>query len=65
MKFSTPFGEKSFASVGAGKSRFHSFAAEAASVPAGTVTVTATAEIEGTTEAPTRDVEYANANCGR
>ncbi|MEU4449581.1 family 43 glycosylhydrolase [Actinosynnema sp. NPDC050801] len=43
----TPYGTKSFDDVKAGKTRFHPFTTRQSSVTAGTVTVTATATVDG------------------
>ncbi|MBD5784594.1 Ig-like domain-containing protein [Cellulosimicrobium terreum] len=47
VTLSTPYGEKSFADVAPGKNAYQSFAARAVSVPAGSVTVTGAATIDG------------------
>lgn len=44
---STPYGERSFAAVAPGKNAYHAFAVRAASVAAGTVTVTGATTVDG------------------
>ncbi len=62
LTMQSEFGEKSFASIAAGKHATHAFASRAPSVPAGDVTVTAT--LDGTTASSTGTVEYEARSCG-
>ncbi|WP_258068032.1 alkaline phosphatase family protein [Rathayibacter sp. AY1B5] len=57
------FGSKSFAAVAAGKSASHAFSTRATTIPAGTVTVAATATINGTPATTTMQAPYAAASC--
>jgi alpha-L-arabinofuranosidase/regulation of enolase protein 1 (concanavalin A-like superfamily) len=61
---STPFGEKTFADVAPGKNAYQSFATRATSAPAGTATVTGTAEVDGEQVTSTVDVAYDALDCG-
>lgn len=62
MKFTTPYGTKSFVEVGPGKSATHTFTVRKASVPAGEITVQAVRLTGGVTAS--RTVAYAAATCG-
>ncbi|MBD5785525.1 family 43 glycosylhydrolase [Cellulosimicrobium terreum] len=62
VTLSTPYGEKAFAAVAPGKNAYQSFAVRAATVEAGTVTVTGTT-VQGGTEVPV-DVAYDALACG-
>ncbi len=55
---------KSFASVAPGKNAFHAFTTRQASVPAGTVSVQASATVDGENVTVTEDVPYDGINCG-
>ncbi|MBD8079804.1 S8 family peptidase [Cellulosimicrobium arenosum] len=59
----TPYGSKTFADVADGKNAYQSFAVRAASVEAGTATVEATAEIDGTEVTTSYDAEYDALSC--
>jgi hypothetical protein len=59
-----PYGSKSFASLGAGKSASASFTTRQASIPLGAVTLTATATVGGAPVTVTTDAGYPAANCG-
>ncbi|MBD5786181.1 S8 family serine peptidase [Cellulosimicrobium terreum] len=59
----TPFGSKTFTDVAAGKNAYQSFAVRAASVEAGSVTVEATADIDGTEVTTSYDADYAALTC--
>ncbi|MBD5785524.1 family 43 glycosylhydrolase [Cellulosimicrobium terreum] len=48
VTLTTPFGARAFADVAPGKNAYQSFSARAASIPAGSVTVTGTATLVGT-----------------
>ncbi|WP_067872153.1 NPCBM/NEW2 domain-containing protein [Agromyces aureus] len=61
VKLQSPYGEKSFASVAAGKNATHSFTTREASVPAGTVTVEATRASDGGVS--TQTVAYDARSC--
>ncbi|MFD4421720.1 glycoside hydrolase domain-containing protein [Agromyces sp. NPDC058484] len=61
---SSTYGEKSFASVSAGKNAVHSFNTRASSVPAGTVTVEAGATLNGTAVTSTLTADYEARSCG-
>jgi hypothetical protein len=59
-----PYGSKSFAALGAGKSASASFTTRLASIPGGSLALTATATVGGSTVALTTDAPYPAANCG-
>lgn len=59
LTVTTPYGERSFAGVAPGQNAYQSFSARRADVPAGEVTVVATAVVEGTETSSTTTVPYA------
>lgn len=59
-----PHGSKSFGTLAAGKSASAAFTTRQSSVPAGTVTLTATATVGGATITDTVLLPYATATCG-
>ncbi|WP_198165682.1 glycoside hydrolase domain-containing protein [Agromyces laixinhei] len=61
---SSTYGEKSFASVSAGKNAVHSFTARASSVPDGTVTFEASATVNGADATTTLTADYEARSCG-
>ncbi|MBD8080024.1 family 43 glycosylhydrolase [Cellulosimicrobium arenosum] len=63
VTLSTPYGEKSFAAVAPGKNAYQSFAVRAPSVPAGSVTVTGTATVDGEEVTVDRDVQHDAVDC--
>ncbi|MFD4421034.1 family 20 glycosylhydrolase [Agromyces sp. NPDC058484] len=64
LVMTTAYGEKSFASVAAGKNAVHSFTTRLASVPAGTVTVEASATLNGAAVTSTLTADYDARSCG-
>lgn len=64
VSVNSPFGSKAFASIAAGKTTSTSFTTRQPSVPGGSMTLTATATVEGAPVSATFDVAYAAANCG-
>jgi hypothetical protein len=64
VTLSTPFGDKSFHRLGAGKSAFHPFMTGKGGTPAGVVTVTATAVIDGVPTSSVVTVPFAARSCG-
>jgi len=62
--FETAYGTKTFVDVAPGKNAFHSFTTRLASLPAGTLTVTATAVLDGTTVTSVQETQYDAMNCG-
>jgi type 1 glutamine amidotransferase len=60
----TRYGNRSFADVAPGAAAFQSFAVRAAAVPAGSVTVRATATVGGRDVTTTVNAEYAADTCG-
>ncbi|WP_157009298.1 glycosyl hydrolase family 95 catalytic domain-containing protein [Agromyces laixinhei] len=64
IRVQTPYGEKSFAGVAAGKNAFHVFTVRAGSIPAGAAIVeaTGTGELEGVSFS--ESVDYAAESCG-
>ncbi|QHC60385.1 alkaline phosphatase family protein [Rathayibacter sp. VKM Ac-2760] len=63
MTATSTFGSKSFAAVAAGKSASHAFTTRAATIPAGVVTVAATATVDGTPAVTTVEAPYAATSC--
>jgi regulation of enolase protein 1 (concanavalin A-like superfamily) len=63
LTFESAYGTKSFAEVAPGKNAVHAFTTRAVEIPAGTVTVTATATIDGAPVTYSVDAEYAAASC--
>ena len=61
MTIASAYGTKSFAAIAPGKNATHVFSTRKTSVPAGTVTVTATATIDGAPVTATIDTAYAAA----
>ncbi|WP_200802663.1 outer membrane protein assembly factor BamB family protein [Agromyces cerinus] len=64
VSIATEFGDKSFDGVAPGEKAFHPFSTRKQVLPAGEVTVTATAEIDGEDVTTTRYVEYERRSCG-
>ncbi len=64
VTLATPYGERSFEAVAAGANAYHAFAVRSASVPAGAVTVTATATVDGEAVTTEQQVEHAAHACG-
>ncbi|HEX5858598.1 MAG TPA: family 43 glycosylhydrolase [Microbacterium sp.] len=64
LNVSSAYGQKSVASLAAGKSAAYAFSTRQASVPTGTVSVQASATVEGAPVAVTIDGEYAARACG-
>jgi cytochrome c len=62
--FDSDYGTKTFVDVAPGKKAFHAFTARLASLPAGSVTVTATAVIDGATITTVEEVAYDAMDCG-
>lgn len=60
----TPWGSKTFSSIAAGKAASASFTTRQASVPGDTVTVNATATIDGNPVTAERQLAYSPASCG-
>jgi hypothetical protein len=60
----TRYGNRSFADVAPGAAAFQSFAVRAAAVPAGSVTVRATATVGGNEVTTTVNADYAAETCG-
>lgn len=63
VEIATPYGTKSFVGVTAGKNSFHAFTTRAASLPAGTATVTASGSFHGAALSETVEVPYAAVSC--
>ncbi|MBD8080026.1 Ig-like domain-containing protein [Cellulosimicrobium arenosum] len=63
VTLSTPLGEKSFDGVAPGKNAYQSFAARATSVPAGSVTVTGVATVDGGEVTSSTDVAFDTLDC--
>lgn len=59
-----PYGTKAFGSLAAGKSASAAFTTRQTAIPAGTVTVDATATVNGKTVTDTVSLPYAAASCG-
>ncbi len=64
VTLTTPYGTRTFAGVAPGANAYQSFATRATSVPAGTVTVTGTAVLDGTPVTTPYDVAYDAHPCG-
>lgn len=64
LTYESDFGSKSFAAVQPDKNAFHAFTTRLAALPAGDVTVTATATIDGQSVTSTEVVDYATRSCG-
>ncbi|KAJ8140099.1 hypothetical protein OY671_006704, partial [Metschnikowia pulcherrima] len=64
VTLTTTYGTKTFAGVAPGANAYQSFATRATSVPAGTVTVTGTAVLDGTPVTTPYDVAYDAHPCG-
>lgn len=64
VSYESDFGTKAFAGVQPGKNAFHAFTTRLAQLPAGEVTVTTSAQVEGLTVTDTKVIEYAAASCG-
>jgi len=64
VTLTTPFGTKAFADVAPGKNAYQSFATRATSVPAGSASVTGTAEIDGEQVTSTVTVDHDALDCG-
>ncbi|MDQ0574114.1 family 43 glycosylhydrolase [Agromyces albus] len=64
VAFETAYGSKSFASVAPGKSVAHAFTTRLTSVPAGVVSMDATATIEGQPVTVSHDAPYNARSCG-
>ncbi|WP_083259579.1 family 43 glycosylhydrolase [Cellulosimicrobium cellulans] len=60
----TPYGERSFEAVAPGRNAYHAFAARTTSLPAGTVTVTATATVDGEPVTVEHEVQHDALDCG-
>jgi hypothetical protein len=58
------YGTKSFASIQPGKNAFHGFTTRQAQLPAGVVTVTAKATIDGQQVQATETASYDARRCG-
>lgn len=63
LTYESDFGTKSFANVQPGKKAFHAFTTRLAQMPAGNVTVTASAVIDGETVTSTEVIDYAARSC--
>ncbi|MFD4994277.1 beta-L-arabinofuranosidase domain-containing protein [Cellulosimicrobium cellulans] len=63
VTLTTPFGERSFAAVAPGANAYQSFASRATSVPAGAVTVTGTAALDGVPVTTAYDVAVDARTC--
>ncbi len=61
---STAFGNKSVASIAAGKSSSHAFTTRLAAVPAGVAEVTVTGTVDGEPVTEVLEAAYAAHNCG-
>lgn len=64
VSYESDFGTKAFTGVQPGKNAFHAFTTRMAQLPAGEVTVTTSAQVEGLTVTDTKVIEYAAASCG-
>ncbi|MEU8280062.1 glycoside hydrolase N-terminal domain-containing protein [Microbispora bryophytorum] len=64
ITLTTPFGSKTVADVAPGKQAYQSFNTRAAQIDAGTVTVKATATIDGKQVTSTYNADYSGASCG-
>ncbi|MFJ1511669.1 immunoglobulin-like domain-containing protein [Cellulosimicrobium funkei] len=63
LTLTTPYGEKTVADVAPGKNAYQSFAARATAVPAGTVTVTGVATLDGREVTATREATVDALDC--
>jgi beta-xylosidase len=63
VAFTTPYGNKSFASVAAGTSKVHAFTTRLASVPGGTASAEFSASIDGRSVSTERDAPYQARTC--
>ena len=64
VTFTTDYGSKSFTAVDPAKSAFHVFSTRVATLPAGEVDVTATAQVDGHEVSFTTAVPYDARSCG-
>ncbi|WKK70396.1 hypothetical protein Q0F99_10935 [Rathayibacter oskolensis] len=64
LEMTSASGTKSFASVAPGRNASHAFSTRATSVPAGEVTVTATATVDGAPVTTTVRAAHPAATCG-
>lgn len=64
ITFDTDYATKAFASVAPGKNALHAFTTRLIALPAGTATVTVTADVDGETVTDTVEVGYAAHSCG-
>lgn len=62
-QIATPYGSKTLASLAGGRSASAAFSSRATSIEAGTVTVTASATIDGSPATTTTEVGYSARNC--
>lgn len=60
----TDFGSKSFSAVASGKNAFNQFATRLPSLPAGTVTVNVSTDVNGKAVTSTQKLNYAATTCG-
>ncbi|MFD4422145.1 family 20 glycosylhydrolase [Agromyces sp. NPDC058484] len=64
VTFTSAYGTKSFATVAPGKNAFHAFSTRLAELPAGEVTIEATAHVDGESVTTTGTVQYEPLSCG-
>ncbi|WP_139417967.1 family 20 glycosylhydrolase [Agromyces laixinhei] len=64
VTFSSAYGTKTFEAVAAGKNAVHAFTTRVADLPAGDVTIEATAVVDGETVSTTSTVPYGARTCG-
>ncbi|WP_251153440.1 Ig-like domain-containing protein [Cellulosimicrobium sp. Marseille-Q4280] len=64
VTLSSPYGQKAFADVAAGRAAYQSFAVRAASAPAGIVTVTGSATVDGEEVTSTSTAAFDALDCG-
>lgn len=63
VEVATPYGDKTFADVADGKNAYQSFASRSASIDGGSVTVEATAEVDGTEVTTSYDADFEALSC--
>ena len=64
VRFTSPYGTKSFGAVAAGKNAFHVFSTRLAELPPGEVSIEATAVIDGAAVSTASTVSYEARSCG-
>ncbi|GAA1825473.1 alpha-L-fucosidase [Agromyces salentinus] len=64
VTLATGFGERSFSAVQPGKNAFHAFSTRLAELPAGEVSITAKAEVDGEPVTSAQTVPYEARSCG-